>query len=216
MDNGGIYATIASQYFGNGNLYKTSSVADHAVTIIGWDDNYSKENFSDELGNMPSNDGAYIALNSWGEYDLFYISYEDVLVERDMSGVVTSTINKEDTVRQIKFTDRNLYQAIKENLENCIFKYNDEKLTMDIFDIGSYISTLNLSNRNITDITGLSEICNYINIVTLDLSNNNIEEIPDLSHLDKLFNLNLSNNPITDMNNLPNISYINLSNNIIT
>lgn len=106
------------------------------------------------------------------------------------------TINKEDTVRQIKFTDRNLYQAIKENLENCIFKYDDEKLTMDIFDIGSYISTLNLSNRNITDITGLSEICNYINIVTLDLSHNQIE---DISNLPNIGIIDLSNNNISEM-----------------
>ena len=38
--------------------------ANHAVTIVGWDDNYSKENFLE--GHQPANDGAWIVKNSWG------------------------------------------------------------------------------------------------------------------------------------------------------
>lgn len=51
----------------------------HAITIVGWDDHYSKENFWD--GWQPSSDGAWIVKNSWGTYwgdgGYFYISYED-------------------------------------------------------------------------------------------------------------------------------------------
>lgn len=51
----------------------------HAITIIGWDDHYSKENFWD--GWRPSSDGAWIVKNSWGtnwgDDGYFYISYED-------------------------------------------------------------------------------------------------------------------------------------------
>lgn len=51
----------------------------HAITIIGWDDHYSKENFWD--GWRPSADGAWIVKNSWGTNwgndGYFYISYED-------------------------------------------------------------------------------------------------------------------------------------------
>ncbi len=36
----------------------------HAVTIVGWDDNYSKENFLD--GKQPPADGAWLVKNSWG------------------------------------------------------------------------------------------------------------------------------------------------------
>ena len=50
----------------------------HAIKIIGWDDNYSKTNFKDQ----PKNNGAFIVQNSWGEdwgdNGLFYMSYEDV------------------------------------------------------------------------------------------------------------------------------------------
>lgn len=62
---------------------------DHAVTIIGWDDNYSRENFNKNI--KPNSDGAYIALNSYGE-DIFesgyiYISYEDILIETSLYGI---------------------------------------------------------------------------------------------------------------------------------
>ena len=37
---------------------------DHAVCIIGWDDNYSKDNFN--VAYKPKNNGAWIVKNSWG------------------------------------------------------------------------------------------------------------------------------------------------------
>lgn len=74
------------------NCNSTSLVRDHAITIVGWDDNYAKENFGD--GKMPSTDGAYIVLNSYGE-DSFdngyiYISYEDYFIEQELYGVVST------------------------------------------------------------------------------------------------------------------------------
>lgn len=49
----------------------------HDIVIIGWDDNYPKENFNSPL----EGDGAFICLNSWGprfgEKGIFYVSYYD-------------------------------------------------------------------------------------------------------------------------------------------
>lgn len=49
----------------------------HDVVIIGWDDSYSKDNFSVDL----EEDGAFICQNSWGsefgDGGIFYISYYD-------------------------------------------------------------------------------------------------------------------------------------------
>ena len=49
----------------------------HDVVIIGWDDSYSKDNFSVDL----EGDGAFICQNSWGsefgDGGIFYISYYD-------------------------------------------------------------------------------------------------------------------------------------------
>ncbi len=53
--------------------------ADHDVTVVGWDDTYSKDNFNQ--GYRPNNDGAWIVKNSWGtdigKDGYFYVSYED-------------------------------------------------------------------------------------------------------------------------------------------
>ncbi len=72
-----------------------SKIVDHAVTIIGWDDNYSRENFNSE--HRPVNDGAYIVLNSWGKEfsndGVFYISYDDCFVENLIYGVENSRYN---------------------------------------------------------------------------------------------------------------------------
>ncbi len=47
----------------------------HAVMIVGWDDNFSKDNFTGT--NKPSSDGAWLIRNSWGMYcNYFWMSYE--------------------------------------------------------------------------------------------------------------------------------------------
>jgi uncharacterized repeat protein (TIGR02543 family) len=61
--------------------------ANHAVTLVGWDDNYSKENFNYlPASSRPQNNGAWIVKNSWGASGSLaaytddgynYISYED-------------------------------------------------------------------------------------------------------------------------------------------
>lgn len=50
----------------------------HAITIVGWDDTYSRENFGEH---KPDSDGAWYCKNSWGSNwskdGYFWISYED-------------------------------------------------------------------------------------------------------------------------------------------
>ncbi|WP_086315520.1 hypothetical protein A5821_003005 [Enterococcus sp. 7F3_DIV0205] len=50
---------------------------DHVVTIVGWDDSFSKNKFTYK----PARDGAFIAKNTWGtnwgQKGYYYISYED-------------------------------------------------------------------------------------------------------------------------------------------
>ena len=75
----------STSYYCNDMSYNV----DHAVTIIGWDDNYSKDNFTGSA--KPEKDGAYIVLNSYSE-DAFdngfmYISYEDVWIESTLYGI---------------------------------------------------------------------------------------------------------------------------------
>ncbi|MBR4529096.1 MAG: InlB B-repeat-containing protein [Lachnospiraceae bacterium] len=62
------------------SFYGTLEKTNHAVMLVGWDDNFSKENFYD--GCKPSQNGAWLVRNSWGmeEYGksgYFWLSYYD-------------------------------------------------------------------------------------------------------------------------------------------
>lgn len=70
--------------------YNGNEEANHQVTIVGWDDNYSRTNFITQ----PSGDGAWIVRNSWGgsndwpqsDDGYFFISYHDTGVLGDFEG----------------------------------------------------------------------------------------------------------------------------------
>lgn len=84
MENGALDAAI---YYSSKNLYQSAAVssmyqssfgpesANHCVTIIGWDDNFST------FKNIPSEKGAWLIANSYGtEYNndgYFWLSYAD-------------------------------------------------------------------------------------------------------------------------------------------
>ena len=70
-----------------------SGLVNHAVTIVGWDDTYSKENFPSASG--VKNDGAWIVKNSygknWGKNGYFYLSYEDKSITNLVSNTAATT-----------------------------------------------------------------------------------------------------------------------------
>lgn len=81
---------------------KYDIVRDHAITVVGWDDNYSRENFNEN--HRPTSDGAYIVLNSYGEESFnngyMYVSYEDALIETDMYVIQDSKEKDYDNIYQ--------------------------------------------------------------------------------------------------------------------
>ncbi len=89
MERGGVSFAFYSQrtlYYDNGTSYSYYAEnksfyenANHAALVVGWDDNYSKENF--KPGSQPANDGAWLVKNSYGvdmfDDGYFWLSYED-------------------------------------------------------------------------------------------------------------------------------------------
>ena len=83
--------------------YRINGDGGHIVTIVGWDDAYSKDHFAgnadyakasgypDAVIPQPENDGAFIVKNSWGdaagEAGYFYLSYEDAFLLRNNPAV---------------------------------------------------------------------------------------------------------------------------------
>lgn len=83
-ENGSVATTIYEET-DSPNICVTDNkkIINHAVLIVGWDDDYQAEGWK--------NKGAYIALNSYGT-ELFdngyiYISYDDIWVENGMVGI---------------------------------------------------------------------------------------------------------------------------------
>ena len=85
------YGCVEWSYYHHDDMYYNASTAayymdtdaygtNHSITIVGWDDSYSKENFSSDA--TPENDGAWLVKNSWGtnfgKNGYMYISYEDM------------------------------------------------------------------------------------------------------------------------------------------
>ena len=102
MKYGGVSTGICwNNAYKNGSSYYCPSVyaENHAVVIIGWDDNYSKYNFRQ----TPKGDGAWIIKNSWGtgtgDNGYFYVSYYDDGIAKSDSSSPTFTFILNDTIQ---------------------------------------------------------------------------------------------------------------------
>lgn len=160
IKNGAITAMNAgskAEYYNNGSIFSstayncndTNVTRDHAVTIVGWDDNYSKNNFKE--GKRPSTDGAYIVLNTYGTQSFdkgyIYISYEDFFIETDLYGVVSTSSVDYD----------NLYQ------------YNEQggilNLDTKTKKVGYFANTFSRDSRKEETLNNVGiTVCDYVNV----------------------------------------------------
>lgn len=83
--------------------YIGTQKANHAIVIVGWDDNYPKENFNMDI----EGDGAFICMNSWGtqfgDNGIFYVSYYDSNIGKN--NVVYTSIENADNYDNIYQSD---------------------------------------------------------------------------------------------------------------
>lgn len=220
MNYGSLYATVAPFEFNTTNLYYNNPseysfyYTYHAISIIGWDDSYSRNNFVSPDGYVPEIDGAYIALNSWGssygDNGVFYISYDDDMVNKMMSGVV-SVDNISDMINVDK-ENRQLVRTVIENtFSHNILHLNGQRY-FRIEQLNS-VMFLDASNMNIDSLDGLE--C-FNNLLAIDLSNNNLTNVENLSNIKYLLFVDISNNKVKDVSSLANLSNlwtIDISNN---
>lgn len=117
MNNGavatGIYWDFYNEskniVFNNGSKgYSEYSLSGHAVTIIGWNDNYD----AGIKYNGNSLKGAWLAMNSWGDlYSYFYISYYDIDYSQALLGVINSSVKDWDNAYLTPVGETNNYTS---------------------------------------------------------------------------------------------------------
>ncbi|MFO7596981.1 MAG: lectin like domain-containing protein [Desulfocurvibacter africanus] len=92
MTHGGVYVslymTTSSSWYNSTNkalYYAGSSKPNHAVVVVGWDDDYPASNFQLQ----PPGNGAFILKNSYGTHfgqsGYFYVSYHDLTLAKQGS-----------------------------------------------------------------------------------------------------------------------------------
>ena len=184
VKNGGVIAyTAAGQY----DYYSSPDIVgseayycndvnvsfDHAFTIVGWDDNYSKENFTGKA--KPTKDGAYIVLNSYSE-DVFnngyiYVSYEDIWIETTLYGITNSS--------EIDYD--NLYQHDYYGGALPITLYNSQGIVPSYIYYASVYDKTSDKNEMLTAISvNSNEYCSYeiyVNPNGKDLSETNLKKV---------------------------------------
>jgi len=161
------------------NLDKDST--NHQVTVVGWDDNYSKDNFNRRY--QPKSDGAWLIKNSWdsdwGDDGYFWVSYEDTSAlsswsqfyeygpadnfDRNYQYDGTSNFSTEDLTGSA--TMANVFTSISdESLKAVSFwtAQNDVDYTINIYtnltdDSNPVSGTVALS----APITGTEDYCGY-------------------------------------------------------
>ena len=144
------YGTNVLPYVNGSSQYVPDNIGpNHGVALIGWDDNYPKENFYI----TPPSDGAWIIKNSWGETvgdnGYYYISYYDTTFATAMESyafILNNTVpyNKNYQVNvmgALGFLDvsneyKNIYEAFDDDLiagVGTYFNQSGAEYTVEIY-----------------------------------------------------------------------------------
>jgi len=134
------YGAVTSSLYWNfscsngGNYYNNEiNSANHAVSIVGWNDSYSRYNFK----TTPEGDGAWIVKNSWGtasgEDGYYYISYYDAthtLMDYSFTFILNDSIAYDNNYQYDLggYTDYFLNNTTTVYYKNIYTSRNDEYL----------------------------------------------------------------------------------------
>lgn len=179
-----INSSSTSTYYNNENYsycYIGENKPNHDVVIIGWDDNYPKENFNVDV----EEDGAFICRNSWGtefgEEGNFYVSYYDSNI--GVHNIVYTGIEEVDNYNNIYQTDlcgwvgsmgykgensayfANVYTSKgNEELAAVSFYATDKDTEYEVYVCTDYKGTESLSSSRIIAASGLLQNVGYYTV----------------------------------------------------
>ena len=162
------YVDSVSKYYSRENAayyYDGEEGANHDVVVVGWDDNYPKENFTIE----PPYDGAFICKNSWGEEfgddGYFYVSYYDNVICN--KSVVYTRVGEADNFDKIYQSDMlgwvglmgfnkeeayfaNVYETDEnEELAAVSFYATDKDTTFEVYLVQNFKDESSFENREL-------------------------------------------------------------------
>lgn len=156
MNNGAVasgvfmdYMNYNAKFLYNSN-YAGSGYNAHAITIIGWDDNFGSVTIDGTTLK-----GSWIAMNSWGEnnYDYFYISYYDADVVTSMVGTTNS---KPKSWSNVYFNTNSLNSSYDYN-ENTVDYVVNKGSNIELIDsIKIYYRHTTEINLNVTISDGVN------------------------------------------------------------
>lgn len=93
---------------------QNAEIEGHSVSVVGWDDDYPKENFT-SCGATPNENGAWLVKNSWGDYNplhgYFWISYEDLFIFSDVFSDSYAVLSAEKSSEFQKLYQNETYGA---------------------------------------------------------------------------------------------------------
>ena len=176
------YVDSISPYYSSENAayyYDGEEIPNHDVVVVGWDDNYPKENFTNE----PEGDGAFICKNSWGEEfgedGYFYVSYYDTNICN--KSVVYTKVGEADNYDNIYQSDllgwiglmgfgkeeayfANVYTAGEsEALEAVSFYATGEDTEFEVYIVKNFEDENSLKNREFL-VSGSTQYAGYYTV----------------------------------------------------
>ncbi len=176
------YVDSQSPYYSPENAsyyYDGEELPNHDLVVVGWDDNYAKENFTI----IPEGDGAFICKNSWGpefgDEGYVYVSYYDVNICK--KSVVYTRVGDADNYDKIYQTDllgwighmgfdkeeaffANVYTAGSgEELKAVSFYATDKDTEFEVFVVTDYEDKDSLKEREFV-VAGNTKYAGYYTV----------------------------------------------------
>ncbi|MDU5223156.1 MAG: lectin like domain-containing protein [Finegoldia magna] len=146
MEYGGVYTTLSSQKYYEKKETKSyynpgSGKADHAGTIVGWDDNFSKNLFQAKA----PGDGAWIVKNSWGtnfmDGGYYYVSYYDGFCGK--SNAVFIPQRKDPNAVISQYDDFGATRSVGYNMQGYIANVFTSEEDQTIYEAGLFTVAMN-------------------------------------------------------------------------